>query len=108
MSIEKFGAINLKAQPIQGLNPLNPAPGQAQGATGEVSFGKMLNDSISELDRIQKDADKQVEGLTLGKEGFTSHSAMIALEQADVAFQLMSAVRSKIVRAYEEILRTQV
>jgi flagellar hook-basal body complex protein FliE len=33
---------------------------------------------------------------------------MVALEKADVAFQLMSAIRGKIVRAYEEVMRTQV
>lgn len=92
--------------PIKGLS--SPEMPKGESSQNGVSFGKVLNDSISELDRIQKDADGQVEGLSLGKEGFTAHSAAIALEKADTAFQLMSAVRSKIIRAYEEILRTQV
>ena len=33
---------------------------------------------------------------------------MIAMEQADVSFQLMMQVRNKIVEAYQEILRMQV
>jgi flagellar hook-basal body complex protein FliE len=35
------------------------------------------------------------------------HETMIALEKADVSFQLMLQVRNKIVGAYEEIMRMQ-
>ena len=35
------------------------------------------------------------------------HSAMIAVEKADLSFQLMMQVRSKIVAAYQEISRMQ-
>ena len=37
-----------------------------------------------------------------------AHEAMIALEKADIAFQLMNTIRGKIVRAYEEVMRMQV
>jgi flagellar hook-basal body complex protein FliE len=76
--------------------------------TKDGSFGEMLQNSLKEVDSLQKQADHQVEGLMLSKDGFTPHSAMIALEKADVAFQLMSSIRAKIVRAYEEVMRTQV
>jgi flagellar hook-basal body complex protein FliE len=42
------------------------------------------------------------------KAGVTTHEAMIALEKADIAFQLMTSIKSKIIRAYEEVMRTQV
>jgi flagellar hook-basal body complex protein FliE len=45
--------------------------------------------------------------MILGK-GVQTHEAMIALEKADVAFQLMNNIRMKITRAYEEVMRTQV
>jgi flagellar hook-basal body complex protein FliE len=35
------------------------------------------------------------------------HETMIALQKADVSFQLMLQVRNKIVGAYEEIRRMQ-
>ena len=73
-----------------------------------TNFGTMLNNAISEVDGLQKAADVESSGLILGKDGVTPHSAMIALQKADMAFQLMNAVRSKIVRAYEEIIRSQV
>ena len=72
------------------------------------SFSDLLGQAVKEVDNMQKHADDQITGLVLGKEGVTTHDAMIALEKADIAFQLMNQVRSKIIRAYEEVLRTQV
>ncbi len=71
-------------------------------------FSEVLGDALKEVDTLQKSADKQIEGLVLGSDNVSPHSAMIALEKADMAFQLMNSVRSKIIRAYEEIIRTQV
>jgi flagellar hook-basal body complex protein FliE len=36
------------------------------------------------------------------------HSVMMALEKADVSFQMMMQVRNKIVAAYQDIMKTQV
>jgi len=71
-------------------------------------FREVLADALQEVNSLQNQADQQIEGLTLKKDGVTPHTAMLALEKADVAFQLMSAIRGKIVRAYEEVIRTQV
>jgi flagellar hook-basal body complex protein FliE len=68
----------------------------------------MFENALQEVNQLQTQADQQIEGLTLKKDGVTPHTAMVALEKADVAFQLMSAIRGKIVRAYEEVMRTQV
>lgn len=70
------------------------------------NFGQMLSSAIKEVNGLQQDANQQVQGLVLGRHANT-HEAMIALEKADVAFQLMNSVRSKIVRAYEEVMRAQ-
>ena len=72
------------------------------------SFGEMFVEAIKDVDQMQKHVDKQIEGLIMQKDGVTTHDAMIALEKADIAFQLMNTIRGKIVRAYEEILRTQI
>ena len=39
--------------------------------------------------------------------GTDVHSALIAVEKADLSFQLMMQVRNKIVSAYQEISRMQ-
>lgn len=103
---------------INGINPLLQQISQVQGKTETTpkvapsgqgdSFGSMLQDALKEVNDLQNEANTNIEGLTLKKEGVTPHNAMVALEKADVAFQLMNAIRGKIIRAYEEVIRTQV
>lgn len=84
-----------------------PKDGQTV-ADGAHSFGQIFADAIKEANELQKVADDKVQNLTLGKGGVTNHETIIALEKADVAFQIMTRVQSKIIRAYEEIMRTAV
>jgi flagellar hook-basal body complex protein FliE len=103
------GIRNLLNAPIQSVKPIvESAPTTATAPTGKSNFADMLGKAIKEVDGLQQDADKKIEGVTVGGEGVNTHTAMIALEKADVAFQLMSAVRTKIIRAYEEVMRTPV
>lgn len=73
-----------------------------------VEFSHMLGDALQEVNVLQEEANKTVQSFVTGGEGTSPHEAMIALEKADIAFQLMSQVKAKIIRAYEEIMRTQV
>jgi flagellar hook-basal body complex protein FliE len=36
------------------------------------------------------------------------HNTMMAIEKADLSFQMMMQIRNKIISAYEEIMRIQV
>jgi flagellar hook-basal body complex protein FliE len=106
MSIDSIAGKMPNIAGIQGLDKgpsIKPSSGSAEGG-----FGEVLEDALKEVNSLQNEADSQIEGLTLKRDGVTPHTAMIALEKADIAFQLMSAIRGKIVRAYEEVVRTQV
>lgn len=107
MKLEAFDIALKKFQEVQGItNTQKPKETESSDKSG--SFGDMFAKAIKEVDSMQKQADNQVEGLTLKKEGYTTHGAMLALEKADAAFQLMNNIRAKIIRAYEDVLRTQV
>ena len=106
MSIDKIATGLGGFAPISKPNPII-GNGQPQAAEG-ASFSEVFSNAIKEVDSLQKEADQQIENVALGKEGATTHGAMIALEKADVAFQLMNSIRAKIVRAYEDVMRTQV
>ena len=95
---------------IAGIVPIQkPQEIAPQGkAEGGKSFSEVLKESIVEVDSLQKQADTQIAGVVAGAPGATMHDAAIALQKADVAFQLMSTIRTKIIRAYEEVMRTQV
>ena len=92
----------IKTTPVQ-TPGVKPAEGKQQG-----SFSDVLTQAMTEVNSLQKEADVKVAGLVAGSGGVTPHDAMIALEKADIAFNLMTQIRSKIVRAYEEVMRTQV
>jgi flagellar hook-basal body complex protein FliE len=70
------------------------------------SFGKVLKDSIKEVNKLQEEAGKAVQDLATGK-GKGIHETMIALEKADISFQMMMQIRNKIVEAYQEMMRMQ-
>lgn len=99
------------ATEIQGIkepNGIGGGLGGAQKSGNQNSFANALEKALGEVNELQNEADQQIEGLTMKKDGVTPHGAMVALEKADIAFQLMSAIRGKIIRAYEEVIRTQV
>lgn len=104
-----IGAIDAKLPQIPSIQGIDKTKEvEVNRASSGGGFGQALADALSEVNSLQNEADNQIEGLTLKKDGVTPHTAMLALEKADVAFQLMSAIRGKIVRAYEEVIRTQV
>lgn len=104
----KLDALNEAFKHFKGVQYTEPKPSVEPTVKGQQSFGDMFNSAIKEVDELQKQADDQVQGLTLKKDGYTTHGAMVALEKADTAFQLMNNIRAKIVRAYEDVMRTQV
>ena len=72
----------------------------------EWGFVETLRGAIDQAEELQGAADAKVSGLLAGN-GMDVHSAMIAVEKADLSFQLMMQVRNKIVAAYQEISRMQ-
>ena len=81
-------------------------PGGAAGAGGDT-FSTVLKDSMNKVNELQLGADKAIEGLAKG-EVENVHDTMIAIEKANISFNLMVQVRNKLVQAYEEVMRTQV
>jgi len=86
-----------------------PSDAGAAGATvgpREWGFMETLRGAMDQTKDLQGAADAKVAGLLDGS-GMDVHTAMIAVEQADLSFQLMMQVRNKIVAAYQEISRMQ-
>ncbi len=81
---------------------------KARGSVpGKGGFEDMLKESLEKVNALQGEADKNIEGLAAGKGG-DLHNTMIAIEKADLSFNLMVQVRNKLLAAYEEIMRMQV
>lgn len=94
--------------PISGLRilPAEIETGLAREAGAGPGFADTLHSALQEVDRLQGEANRETGGVLAG--GATDvHGAMIAVEKADLAFQLMLEVRNKIVQAYQEVSRLQ-
>jgi flagellar hook-basal body complex protein FliE len=69
-------------------------------------FAATLRDAMDEMGELGSQAQDKVSSVLEGTGGDV-HSALIAVEKADLSFQLMMQVRNKIVSAYQEISRMQ-
>lgn len=69
-------------------------------------FTETLRGAMGQVEQLRGEAEAQTAALLQGN-GTDVHSAMIAVEKADLSFQLMMQVRNKIVSAYQEISRMQ-
>ncbi len=92
--------------PILGLPQPNVDFGSAVGKEqqGASDFLETLRGAVDQVKDLQSQADTQVAGMLNG-DGQDVHSAMIAVEKANLAFELMLQVRNKIVSAYQEVSR---
>jgi len=97
------------------LGPINPNlqvpelnAAQRPGTNkSDSNFGSLLKDAISTVNEVQKKSDQEIEKLITG-ESQDLHNTVIAMQQADLSFQMMMQVRNKIVQAYQEIIRMPV
>ena len=94
-----------QTNPLQQLNELQK---QAQTKDVEESkFGNVLTQAMQEIDHLQNESHQEIEKV-LGGDITDVHSAMIAMQKADLSFQMMMQIRNKLVEAYHEIMRMQV
>ncbi len=94
--------------PVSGVSPL----GQTKAA---IETEKLVNDrsdflsqlrtAFDQVGQLQSEADQQIAGLLNGQ-GQDIHRAMIAVEKANLSFQLMMQVRNKIIQAYRDVAGT--
>ncbi len=72
----------------------------------EQTFQGYLKDALQELNTMQNESDVAFERLLTGDIEF--HDAMIVAEKANLALQLTMSIRTKLLEAYQEIMRMQV
>lgn len=85
--------------PLPKLSPV-VAPDAGGGFSG------VLSNALSQVNQLSGGAEQKIGSLLKGGSSDMS-TVMIAVEKADVAFQLMMQVRNKIVNAYQDIEKMQ-
>jgi len=99
------------SSPISGLGALGsigPLPNLStlQPPDAGGGFGGVLSNALQQVNQLSGGAEQQIGSLLTGGNSDMS-TVMIAVEKADVAFQLMMQVRNKIVSAYQDIEKMQ-
>lgn len=92
---------------IDGALPLAGPPVKETTAKSiEPGFREALRSALEKVNDLQIQSDVAYQQLIAGDIEF--HDAMIIAEQASLALQLTMAIRSKVIEAYQEIMRMQV
>ncbi|NOZ68829.1 MAG: flagellar hook-basal body complex protein FliE [Deferribacteres bacterium] len=81
--------------------------GRTKGLNDEKTgaFDAVINEALAKVSEVQNDVDTAVKELAAGGD---ITNAVLAVEKADMTFQLMVEIRNKLLRSYEEIMRMQV
>lgn len=94
MNIHGYG---IPAQPVQ-----TPQNTQKPG-----NFGALIKQYTEQVNVEQKAAATQAEDLAVSGTGNVAET-LLAVQKADLSFQLMLSARNKLVDAYREVMRMQV
>jgi flagellar hook-basal body complex protein FliE len=97
------------------FNPLRPIqpPEQTSGTslTGKLtgpSFKEVLADTLNQVDNLQARAADAMRESFNPADPKAIHEVMLAVEEANIAFQFTMEVRNRLMEAYNEVMRMQV
>jgi flagellar hook-basal body complex protein FliE len=108
------GGVKIPTQELASIPQVGPSPAAITssgaggiGGVGGSPFSDMLGGFVREVNAKQAAAGDAVEGVLTGQ-NVPLHQAMIAMEEANVSFQLMVEVRNKLLESYQELMRMQI
>ena len=99
-----------QAMVAEGLEPTRVGGGESVRGGGETTLGtfsNFLKRAVGEVNDKMQAAELEKQRVLTG-ESTNLHQAIIAAQEASVAFSLMVEVRNKLVESYQELMRMQV
>ena len=84
-----------QTSPIENNNPVQ-TPGE--------DFSALLKQSIDQVNDTQKAASKLSNAFSAGDPNVDVTQVMIAVQKSSVAFQAMTEVRNRLVKAYQDVM----
>lgn len=97
-------------QSVAGAATVPPkfAPDAAGDAAAAPSFTQALQSALGRVDGAIAGANTTAKAFSAGDQNIPLSDVMVSLEQANLALQLASGVRDKVVAAYTNIMNMQV
>ena len=93
----RIRGVGLGNLPVEG-GPLATRPRAGKG------FVEEMKAALGRVNKLQMEANQAIQDLATGRRK-SLHETMIQVEKAEISFQLMMAVRRKLLAAYQEIMR---
>jgi flagellar hook-basal body complex protein FliE len=91
---------------ITGIGSVSPGASVTPGVRTEgAGFGDALRQALGQVSDLQDAADASVQEFSLGRSRDVA-GTLIAVEKANLGFQLALQIRNKLLEAYQEVLRT--
>jgi flagellar hook-basal body complex protein FliE len=110
MSAEASGAIAA----IQSSLPMEKTaslaqwsdPGIAKGASNAIGFSELVSQGLEQVNQQLLTSQTDLQNLAVGNVQ-NLHQIMIRLEESKLSFQLMMQVRSRLLEAYQDVMKMQ-
>ncbi len=87
---------------VGGSQAVTPSVRKTEAGAG---FGETLRQALGQVNELQRAADTAAQDFTLGRTRDVA-STLIAIEKANLGFQLTLQIRNKLLEAYQEVMRT--
>ncbi|HWB52079.1 MAG TPA: flagellar hook-basal body complex protein FliE [Stellaceae bacterium] len=111
--IDPVAAMNAVLSELKSLAGAAAAPSTAslvpnvEGGS-QPSFMDALKNALSSVDNTVADANTRAKAFAAGDNSIPLSDVMVSMEQANLALQMASGVRDKVVAAYTNIMNMQV
>jgi flagellar hook-basal body complex protein FliE len=90
---------------IAGVGGVPPVVGPRETAGGGgAGFGEALRQALGRVNDLQQGADRAAQAFSVGETRDVA-GTLIAVEKANLSFQLTLQIRNKLLEAYQEIVR---
>jgi len=82
-----------------GTGQLTPVP-----ASNQTQFGEILTQAIDQVNDVQKESSRLSQAYQQGDTRVSLTDVVVAAEKSSVAFEAMTEVRNRLVKAYEDVM----
>lgn len=86
---------------------LDGGTAQTMSVQPSASFGQFVGDGVEQVNQALLASQGDVQSLALGN-AQNLHQVMMRLEETRLSFELMMQVRSRVLEAYQDVMKMQI
>lgn len=98
---------DLSISNLQSILPQLEISRDAQAGTNTAPFSRYVKGALKDTNQKMLDADQAINDLVTGRDPDV-HNTMIAMQKAEISFELIMQIRNKLISAYDEIRKMSI